>query len=87
VVPTLLSMMIVAVAGAVVAEGGLAYLNLSVAPPTSTWGSMIAAGKPKITDSLYPVLIPGGALFFTVLSLTLIGDAVQKRHARDVSSL
>lgn len=87
VVPTLLSMMIVAVAGAVVAEGGLAYLNLSVAPPTSTWGSMIAAGKPKITDSLYPVLIPGGALFLTVLSLTLIGDAVQKRHARDVSSL
>jgi peptide/nickel transport system permease protein len=87
VVPTLLSMMIVAVAGAVVAEGGLAYLNLSVAPPTSTWGSMIAAGKPKITDSLYPVLIPGGALFLTVLSLTLIGDAVQARHARDVASL
>lgn len=87
VVPTLLSMMVVAVAGAVVAEGGLAYLNLSVAPPTSTWGSMIAAGKPKITDSLYPVLVPGAALFLTVLSLTLIGDAVQKRHGRDLSSL
>jgi peptide/nickel transport system permease protein len=87
VVPTLLSMMVVAVAGAVVAEGGLAYLNLSVAPPTSTWGSMIAAGKPKITDSLYPVLVPGAALLLTVLSLTLIGDAVQRRHGRDLSSL
>ena len=75
VIPTLMSMMIVAMAGAVVAEGGLAYLNLSVAPPTPTWGSMIAAGKDKVSISLYPVIAPGGALFLTVLSLTLIGDA------------
>jgi peptide/nickel transport system permease protein len=87
VVPTLLSMMIVAVAGAVVAEGGLAYLNLSVAPPTPTWGSMIAAGKPKLDISLYPVLVPGGALFLTVLSLTLIGDAIQKRQARGIGAI
>ena len=87
VVPTLMSMMIVAIAGAVVAEGGLAYLNLSVAPPTPTWWSMIAAGKAKISESLYPVLAPGGALFLTVLSLTLIGDAVQRRHARDLGAI
>jgi peptide/nickel transport system permease protein len=87
VVPTLSSMMIVAVAGAVVAEGGLAYLNLSVAPPTPSWGSMIAAGKPKLDQSLYPVLIPGMALFLTVLSLTLIGDAIQKRQARNAGAI
>ena len=87
VIPTLLSMMIVAVAGAVVAEGGLAYLNLSVAPPTPSWGSMIAAGQPKLDQSLYPVLIPGGALFLTVLSLTLIGDAIQKRQGRDIGAI
>jgi peptide/nickel transport system permease protein len=87
VVPTLMSMMIVAVAGAIVAEGGLAYLNLSVAPPTPTWGAMIAAGKPKLDESLYPVLVPGGALFLTVLSLTLIGDAIQKRHSRDLGAI
>ncbi len=87
VVPTLSSMMIVAVAGAIVAEGGLAYLNLSVAPPTPTWGSMIAAGKPKLDQSLYPVLVPGMALFLTVLSLTLIGDAIQKRQARNAGAI
>ncbi|MCB0998596.1 MAG: ABC transporter permease [Acidimicrobiales bacterium] len=87
VIPTLLSMMIVAIAGAVVAEGGLAYLNLSVAPPTPTWGAMIAAGKPKLDESLYPVLVPGGALFLTVLSLTLIGDAIQKRHGRNLGAI
>ena len=87
VVPTLTSMMIVAVAGAIVAEGGLAYLNLSVAPPTPTWGAMIAAGKPTLDESLYPVLVPGGALFLTVLSLTLIGDAIQKRQSRNSGAI
>ena len=61
VVPTLYALMVVAVAGAIVAEGGLAYLNLSVAPPTSTWGGMIAAGRPRLDESLYPILAPGGA--------------------------
>jgi ABC-type dipeptide/oligopeptide/nickel transport system permease subunit len=48
---------------------------------------MIAAGKPKIEQSLYPVLIPGAALFLTVLALTLIGDAIQKRHGRDLGAV
>lgn len=87
VVPISMSLAIVAVAGAIVAEGGLAYLNLSVAPPTPTWGSMIAAGKPKIDESLYPVLVPGLALFFTVLALTLIGDAIQKRQGRNLGAI
>lgn len=87
VVPTLGSMMVVAVAGAIVAEGGLAYLNLSVAPPTPTWGAMIASAKDKLDQSLYPLLAPGGALFLTVLSLTIIGDALQKRHARNLGAI
>ena len=85
--PTLTALMVLAVAGAIVAEGGLAYLNLSVAPPRPTWGAMIAAGKPKMDESLYPILVPGGALFLTVLSLTLIGDAVQQRQARNIGAL
>lgn len=84
VVPTLYALMVVAVAGAIVAEGGLAYLNLSVAPPTSTWGGMIAAGRPRLDESLYPILAPGGALFLTVLAFTIVGDTIQKRQNRAV---
>jgi peptide/nickel transport system permease protein len=87
VLPTLMALMIVAMAGAIVAEGGLAYLNLSVAPPQPTWGGMIAAGKPRLDVSLYPVLVPGAALFLTVLSVTLIGDAVQKRQSRQLGAV
>mgnify|MGYP006268305943 FL=1 len=87
VLPTVMSMMVIAIAGGVAAEGGLAYLNLSVAPPQPTWGAMIAASKDKLDQSLYPVLIPGMALFLTVLSLTLIGDTVQKRQARNSGAI
>ena len=85
--PTMMSLGVVAIAGAMVAEGGLAYLNLSVAPPKPTWGSMMAAGKAKLDESLYPVLVPAGAMFLTVLALTLIGDAIQKRQGRDLGAI
>ena len=80
VVPAMLSIGVVAVAGAIVAEGGLAYLNLSVAPPSPTWGSMMAAGVGRVMkQSLYPALVPAGVMFLTVFALMLIGDRLQER--------
>jgi len=46
-----------------------------------------ASGKEKLDISMYPVLVPGAALFLTVLSLTLIGDTVQKRQARNSGAI
>jgi peptide/nickel transport system permease protein len=87
VLPTMLALAVVAVAGAMIAEGGLAYLNLSVAPPTPTWGGMMAAGKAKLDISLYPVTMPAVAMFLTVLSLTVIGDALQRRSSRQLGAI
>ena len=81
VIPALLSIAVVAVAGAIVAEGGLAYLNLSVAPPAPTWGSMMAAGVGRVMkQSLYPSLVPASVMFLTVFSLMFIGDRLQERN-------
>lgn len=82
VLPSIYALAVVAVAGAMVAEGGLAYLNLSVAPPTPTWGGMMASGILKLDRSLLPALVPAGAMFLTVLSLALVGDHVQQVNAR-----
>jgi peptide/nickel transport system permease protein len=82
VLPTILSLTSVAIAGAIVAEGGLAYLNLSVAPPTPTWGGMMASGLGAVDQSLYPAMVPAIAMFLTVLSLTLLGDHLQTTNAR-----
>jgi peptide/nickel transport system permease protein len=83
VLPSVLSLAIVAIAGAMVAEGGLAYLNLSVAPPTPTWGAMMASSVGKLDRSIYPAVVPAGALFLTVLALTVIGDHLQQRGNRE----
>jgi peptide/nickel transport system permease protein len=63
---------------AIVAEGGLAFLGLSVPPPTPTWGSMINDGRAALEKEPYISLIPCIWMFLTVLALNLAGDRVRE---------
>ena len=65
---------LVAVAIAIVAEGGLAFLGLSVPLPTASWGSMIHDGYSVITDRPLVALTPALIMFITVLAFNLLGD-------------
>jgi len=78
VVLPVLSFSIIGVAVAIVAEGGLAFLGLSVAPPTPTWGGMINDGRSALETEPYISLIPCLIMFLTVLSLNLAGDRVRE---------
>ena len=64
-----LSFSIIGVAVAIVAEGGLAFLGLSVEPPTPTWGGMINDGRQALQTEPYISLIPCAIMFLTVLAL------------------
>jgi peptide/nickel transport system permease protein len=70
---------LVALGLVIVAEGGLAFLGLSVEFPTSTWGSLIAAGKPIIRRAPHLALIPAVVMLLTVLSLNYVGDTLRSR--------
>jgi peptide/nickel transport system permease protein len=66
---------LIVVAVAIVAEGALAFLGLSVQDPTPSWGSMIDDGRPKLNEGIAHIsLIPAGAMFLTVLSFNMLGD-------------
>ena len=66
---------LVVVAIAIVAEGGLAFLGLSVPDPKPSWGSMISDGRGALYEGDPHVsLIPATAMFLTVLSFNLLGD-------------
>jgi peptide/nickel transport system permease protein len=65
---------LLAVAVAIVAEGGLAFLGLSVQAPRSSWGSMIKDGYTVINDSPFIVMVPSVVMFITVLAFNLVGD-------------
>lgn len=61
----------------IVAEGALSFLGLGVAPPTPSWGGMIADGKEVLEDAAHISLIPALVMFLTVLAFNLIGDALR----------
>ena len=80
VVPAVISFSMIAVAVAVVAEGGLSFLGLSIdAASKPTWGNMIESGRPALENGApWISLIPSAVLFLTVLALNFAGDRVRE---------
>lgn len=64
---------------AVLVEGGLSFLGVSVPPPTPSWGSMIAEGRPELATDPFISLIPALALSLVVLAANTLGDALERR--------
>jgi len=85
IVPTLLSFALTGLALLIVAEGGLAFLGLSVEAPVPTWGAMIAAGSEPLRNGGWWIsLMPAFVMFLTVLSVNLLGDVLaQKFNSRE----
>jgi peptide/nickel transport system permease protein len=79
--PNALSPLIVygtlSVAVALLVAAGLSFLGLGAQPPTPEWGAMIGSGRQYLRDAPNATLFPGLAIFFTVLSLNFIGDALR----------
>ena len=70
------------VARAIVAEAGLSFLGLGVAPPAPSWGAMIGEGRHFIFVAPHLVTAPGIAILLTVMSFNFVGDGI--RDALDV---
>ncbi len=75
----IVSFAIIGVAIAITAEGALAFLGLSVQPPTPTWGGMINEGRGAFDNGeFWPALTPCIVMFITILCLNLTGDRVRE---------
>lgn len=60
---------------AILFEAGLSFLGLGD-PNVMSWGLMIGANREYILDAWWPVTFPGLAIFFTVFSVSLVGDGL-----------
>jgi peptide/nickel transport system permease protein len=79
VLPAMYSIALLGVAVAIVAEGTLSILGASVEPDTPTWGNMIAIGRINLQRAPHIVFEPALMIFFTVLALNFLGDAIRAR--------
>jgi peptide/nickel transport system permease protein len=79
VLPAMLSIALLGIAVAIVAEGTLAILGASVETDTPTWGNMIAIGRNALQRAPHIVFEPALCIFFTVLALNMLGDVVRSK--------
>ncbi|MCP4436200.1 MAG: ABC transporter permease [Actinomycetia bacterium] len=79
VVPAMMSIAMLGVGVAIIAEGGLSVFGVGVQLPTPSWGNIIAEARGQLRTAPHIVLYTSLVLFLTVLSLNFLGDVISKR--------
>lgn len=64
-------------AEAILADAALSFLGLGVAPPTPTWGNIVADSRTYLTVAPWFSAFPGLAIVISVTALNLAGDALR----------
>lgn len=62
---------------ALLAESALSFLGLGVPPPQPTWGNMLAASRPFMSNAAWLVVFPGLCISLSLLGINLLGDALR----------
>jgi peptide/nickel transport system permease protein len=90
ILPTIVSFGLIAVATVIVLEGTLAFLGLSVPPPTPSWGNMLNEGAGLLSggpgqSNPWLVIFPAAAMFSLLFTLNVVAD--QLRSYFDVTEV
>jgi len=81
VLPNVFAVMLVGasiqIGGAILIESSLSFLGYGVQPPTASWGRMITEAQQFLVNYPHLAIFPGLAIFFTVYSFNMLGDALR----------
>jgi peptide/nickel transport system permease protein len=82
ILPTVVSFGLIAVATIIVTEGTLAFLGLSVSPPTPSWGNMLNESASLLSGSAgqtnpWLVIFPASAMFLLLFCLNVVADKLR----------
>lgn len=61
----------------ILTEAALSFLGFGVQPPTPSWGNMLTNSTQYFYSSISLVFIPGFFITLTVVSLSIVGDALR----------
>lgn len=76
----------VAFSYAVLLESALSFLGLGAQPPDPSWGNMLNTGRGFLGPAPWLSIVPGAAIFLTVLGFNMLGDGLRDAfdpHLRD----
>ena len=79
VVPAMLSIALLGVGVAIVAEGGLSLFGVGVQLPTPSWGNIIAENRAQLRRAPQTIIFTSIVLFLTVMALNYLGDTISQR--------
>ena len=65
--------------GTILLESSLSFLGLSVQPPLTSLGNMLALGRDQLVHAWWISTFPGFAIFVTTLSVSIVGDRLRDR--------
>jgi peptide/nickel transport system permease protein len=77
VAPIGVSFLLIGIATVITLEGSLAFLGLSVNPPTPSWGNMINESRTILQQNPWLAIFPSLALCLFLLCLNFIGDRLR----------
>ncbi|MDQ6661407.1 MAG: ABC transporter permease [Chloroflexota bacterium] len=61
----------------IITESVLSFFGFGIQPPTASWGNLISDGQGYFETASWLVLAPALLVFFTVLTLNLVGDGLR----------
>jgi len=77
VLPTIIVITTLGIAGAILMESVLSFLGIGVQPPQASWGSMLHESQEYMRTAPWMTIFPGLLIMFTVLGFNFIGDGLR----------
>ena len=61
----------------ILAESVLSFLGLGIQPPTPSWGNLLSDAQTTLAQAPHLAVVPGLAIFMTVIAFNVLGDGLQ----------
>lgn len=75
--PPLIVLITMMMGACILAEAGLSFLGLGIAPPGAAWGAMVNEGYHYLLTNPVLSFAPGLAIMLTVFSFNMVGDGLR----------
>ena len=75
--PPLIVIVTMQLGGLILAEAGLSFLGIGIAPPGAAWGAMVNEGYQYLTRAPVLSFAPGLAIMLVVFAFNIVGDGLR----------